>query len=290
MRVIRAMVPTALGLSLANLALPHPALAQTAPSATAPVRPAGPPMAPQGWTMTVGVAPVFGMAWAGSKDTALSIFPDLRINYKDTLFLSVQDGLGWNAVNRDGWKAGPIVRTRFGRNDDDGGSPFLIAGGSDALRGMGDVDIAGEAGGFVEKRLGAKKQWRLRAEVRQGFGGHEGVVGDVLAQYSGRWGKVIYAVGPRATFASSDFMQTYYGVDGAQAARTGLAISRPDGGLVSYGLGASLIRPLSPKRAVAVFAGVDRLGGEPAASSLIRERGQRTQFSVGLGYSYRFGL
>ena len=290
MRVIRAMVFSALGFSLANLAVTHPALAQTAPSATAPARPAGPPMAPQGWTMTVGVAPVFGMAWQGSKDTALSIFPDLRVNYKDTLFLSVQDGLGWNAVNQDGWKAGPIVRARFGRNEDDGGSPFLIAGGSDALRGMGDVDIAGEAGGFVEKRLGAKKQWRLRAEVRQGFGGHEGVVGDVLAQYSGRSGKVIYAVGPRATFASGDFMRTYYGVDGAQAARTGLAVSRPDGGLVSYGMGASLIRPLDRKRAVAVFAGVDRLGGEPAGSSLIRERGQRTQFSIGLGYSYRFGL
>ena len=42
----------------------------------------------------MGVAPVFGMAWQGSKDTALSIFPDLRVNYKDTLFLSVQDGLG----------------------------------------------------------------------------------------------------------------------------------------------------------------------------------------------------
>lgn len=240
--------------------------------------------------MTVGVAPVFGMAWQGSKDTALSIFPDLRVNYKDTLFLSVQDGLGWNAVNRDGWKAGPIVRSRFGRNEDDGGSPFLIAGGSDALRGMGDVDIAGEAGAFVEKRLGARRQWRLRAEVRQGFGGHEGVVGDVLAQYSGRSGKVMYAVGPRATFASGNFMRTYYGVDGAQAARTGLAVSRPDGGLVSYGLGANLIRPLDRKRAVAVFAGIDRLGGEPAGSSLIRERGQRTQFSVGLGYSYRFGL
>ncbi|MBF9150410.1 MipA/OmpV family protein [Novosphingobium sp. 1Y9A] len=285
MRLERAMLALGLGLCLS-----HPVLAQTAPAANAPARPAGPPPAPQGWTMTVGVAPVFGMAWAGSKDTALSIFPGLRVNYKDTLFLSVQDGLGWNAVNRDGWKAGPIVRSRFGRNEDDGGSPFLVAGGSDALRGMGDIGIAGEGGGFVEKRLGAKRQWRLRAEVRQGFGAHEGVVGDVLAQYSGRSGRLMYAVGPRATFASGDFMRTYYGVDAGQSARTGLAVSRPDGGLASYGLGANLIRPLDRKRAVAVFAGVDRLGGEPAGSSLIRERGQRTQFSIGLGYSYRFGL
>lgn len=287
--------------SVLAMAVAQPAVAQTAPalptgtlpapSATgAGARPAGPPMQPQGWTMTVGLAPVFGMAWQGSKDTALSIFPDLRVNYKDTLFLSVPDGLGWNAVNADGWKAGPLVKLRFGRDESNGGSPFQLAGGSDALIGMGDIGVAGEAGAFVEKRFGAKRQWRARAEVRQGFGGHEGVVGDVQAAYSGRTGRVLYSVGPRATFASADYMQTYFGVDAGQSARTGLAVSRPDGGLVSYGLGANVIRPLDRRRVVTLFAGVDRLGGEPAGSSLIRERGQRTQFTVGLGYGFRFGL
>ncbi|MFN3423922.1 MAG: MipA/OmpV family protein [Novosphingobium meiothermophilum] len=285
-------LPSVLLVPAMALGLAHPAAAQSAPDRPAPgAPPAGQmPPQPQGWTMTVGVAPVFGMAWQGSKDTALSIFPDLRINYKDTLFLSVQDGLGWNAVNRDGWKAGPILRSRFGRNEDDGGSPFLVAGGSDALRGMGDIGIAGEAGAFVEKRFGAKRQWRARAEVRQGFGAHEGLVGDVLINYSGREGKLLYSFGPRATFATADYMQTYFGVDAAQSARTGLGVSRPDGGLVSVGLGANLIRPLDRRRAVALFAGVDRLGGAPAGSSLIRERGQRMQYAVGLGYSFRFGL
>ncbi|MCX7284220.1 MAG: MipA/OmpV family protein [Novosphingobium sp.] len=291
MRLVRAAIGPMLALATAHpvLAQVAPALPAGAPAATG-ARPAGPPMQPQGWTMTVGVAPVFGMAWQGSKDTALSIFPDLRVNYKDTLFLSVPDGLGWNAVNADGWKAGPLVKLRFGRNESNGGSPFQIAGGSDALIGMGDIGVGGEAGGFVEKRFGAKKQWRARAEVRQGFGAHQGVVGDVQAAYSGRTGKVLYSVGPRATFASADFMQTYFGVDAGQSARTGLAVSRPDGGLVSYGMGANLIRPLDRRRVVTLFAGVDRLGGEPAGSALIRERGQRTQFTVGLGYGFRFGL
>lgn len=293
MRLVRTTILPMLALALAQPAFGQaaaPAQAGGPAAAAAGARPAGPPMQPQGWTMTVGLAPVFGMAWQGSKDTALSIFPDLRLNYNDTLFLSVQDGIGWNAVNENGWKAGPIVRSRFGRNENDGGSPFQIAGGSDALRGMGDIGIAGEAGGFVEKRFGAKRQWRARAEVRQGFGAHEALVGDVSFAYSGREGKLLYSLGPRATFASRDYMQTYFGVDAGQAARTGLAISRPDGGLVSYGIGANAIRPLDRRRAVAMFAGVDRLGGEPAGSSLIRERGQRTQFVVGLGYSFRFGL
>ena len=63
-----------------------------------------------------------------------------------------------------------------------------------------------------------------------------------------------------------------------------------DGGLVSYGVGGALIRPLDRRRSVTLFGGVDRLGGEPAGTSLIRERGQRMQFTVGLGYGMRFGL
>ena len=37
------------------------------------------------------------------------------------------------------------------------------------------------------------------------FGAHQGVVGDVALSYSGREGKVLYSVGPRATFASADW-------------------------------------------------------------------------------------
>lgn len=290
MRLSKAAALSACMLALAAPAMGQSAPGQAAPGQTAQSQPGRPPTRPQGWSMTVGLAPVYGMAWQGSKDTALSIFPDLRVNYKDALFLSVPEGLGWNAVNANGWKAGPLLKARFGRNEDDGGSPFQIAGGSDALRGMGDIGIAGEAGAFVEKRFGTRQQWRARAEVRQGFGGHEGVVGDISLNWSGRSGRTILSAGPRATFASREYMQTYFGVDAMQASRTGLAASRLGGGLVSYGLGASIVQPLDRRRAVTVFGGADRLGGEPAGSSLIRERGQRTQFVVGVGYGFRFGL
>lgn len=262
------------------------------PSAGGPppgVRPAGPPV-PAGWTLSVGVATLFGTAWQGSRQTALAVLPDLRIGYRDSLFASVPEGLGWNAVNRAGWKAGPLVKPRFGRNAEDGGSPFQVAGGSAALRGMGDIGIAGEAGGFVEKRFGPAGQWRLRAELRQGFGGHSGLVGDLTLNRAGRIGRTLYAVGPRATFASQDYMQTYFGVDAGQSARTGLAVSRPAGGLVAVGLGGSLIHPLDRRRAVLLFGGVDRLGDSPAGSALIRARGQRTTFTAGLAYSFRFRL
>lgn len=291
-RPIFATLATALScLSAPCLAEQAPPVANQQPAGQpAPADRGGRPIPADGLSVAVGFAPVFSPAWQGSKDMALSVFPDLRLAYKDAVFASVPDGIGWNAVNRDGWKAGPVVKIRFGRDEDDGGSPFLIAGGSDALRGMGNVSAAGEAGAFVEKRFGRRGAWRVRAEMRHGFGGHEGLLADASAAYRLTAGRSIVSVGPRATFASAPFMRTYFGVDGEQSQRTGLAPYDPGAGIVSYGVGGVLIRPTGRRSAITVFAGFDRLGGEAGRSPLVRERGRRNQFSLGAGYSLRFRL
>lgn len=283
-----------LSLLLLPLALAPLAAQAQAGGGAAPQRPGlSGPAQPQGsgWSLTIGVAPVLGPAWQGSKEAALSIFPDLRVNYRDILFASVPDGIGWNAVRQDGWRAGPLAKLRFGRNEDDGGSPFLIAGGSDALRGMGDLPATLEAGGFVEKQFGPRRQWRARVEVRQGLGGgHDGVVADLGLAYQGRTGRTLYTIGPRTTLASAGFLRSFYGIDAGQAQRTGLAAYRPDGGLVSVGLAGTLIRPIDRRSAITVFASTDYLGGEAGASPLIRERGSRFQATIGVGYGFRFSL
>lgn len=269
------------------LVVAQPCLAQTEDA-----RPGPPPgrrsdQNAEGWTVTVGVAAVVSPAWQGSRDMALSLFPDLRVNYKDVVFASIPDGLGWNAVNHDGWKAGPLAKIRFGRDEERGGSPFLITGGSDALLGLGDVDAAAELGGFLEKRIGS---WRGRVEVRRGFGGHEGAIADASFGYQARTGRAVISVGPRATLASKGYIDTYFGIDAVQSQRSDLQRYSPSGGLLSYGVGGSVIRPLDRRSAITLFTGLDRLGGEAGRSPLVRERGRRTQFSLGLGYGFRFNL
>lgn len=267
-----------------------PALAQTAPAAP----PAGMrPPAPKNWTLTLGIAPVVAPAWQGSRDTALSIFPDLRLNYKDSVFFSVPDGLGWNAVNQDGWKIGPLAKLRFGRQESTGGSPFLVTGGSTALRGMGDVDLAGEFGGFAQKSL-VQNKLRLRAELRQGVGGHDGVVADTAISWNDRKkdASLLWNIGLRATWADAAYSNVYFGVTSAQAAATGLTRFRTGSGLISAGVNAGLTKPLGrfgKHGAVTLFTSYDRLGDVVGDSSLIRQRGTRNQFAIGLGYGYRFG-
>ncbi len=284
-------------LTLASLSLPAAAAAAAlllAPQvvhaqAGPPPGVAGAPPAPPTWVLTVGIAPIVAPAWQGSRDSAFSIFPDIRVNYKDVAFLSVQEGLGWNMINRDGWKIGPIARLRFGRRESTGGSPFLVTGGSDALRGFGNVGIAGEFGGFVQ--YAPDRRLALRAEVRKGIGGHEGVVAEPSIRFSDRAGAFRYSLTARSTFASARYTQVYFGVSADQALSAGLPAYNTGSGLVSAGVGGTLTRPLGKRGehgAITLLAAYDRLGSVVADSSLIRQRGRRDQVSVGLAYGYRF--
>ena len=241
------------------------------------------------WTIGVGIAAIYAPVWQGSRDQSLSIFPDLRVNYRDSVFSSIPDGLGWNVVNKDGWKIGPLFKFRFGRDEDNGGSPFLITGGSDALIGMGDIGIAGEPGGFAEYSF-AKKRVRARAEVRAGFGGHSGVVADTTIAWNDSIGApmtpgfLIYSAGLRATFASANYNNTYFGVDQAQSVATGLPISVIGSGLVSTGINLGLVKPIGKKGqlgSVVLFEGYDRLADTVTDSSLIQQRGSETNFQLG---------
>lgn len=242
------------------------------------------------WTLSVGAATLFTPAYQGSDNYTVMAVPDLRLKYKDRFFASVSQGVGYNVLTRvsgqDGWKVGPIAKFDFGR-DEDGQGPFIIVGDTDDLIGMGEIDETVELGGFVDY------QWQMlqtRLEVRQGFGGHKGVVAELNLNYQGRLGDGYYAFGPRITWASEDYNQTYFGVNATQAAATGLAQYNAGNGVTSYGLGGFVYKPITDKVSFTSFASYNRLGEEAADSAFIRERGTANQFMAGMGISYAFKL
>ena len=81
-------------LAIFALGAAQPALAET--QAPQPGAPSGRPadVGAGGWSVTVGAGLVLSPAWQGSRDMAFSIFPDLRVNYKDAIFASIPSGLG----------------------------------------------------------------------------------------------------------------------------------------------------------------------------------------------------
>jgi outer membrane protein len=242
------------------------------------------------WNITLGAGTIYAPAFVGSNDYQLIAYPDLKVEYKDTFFASVGEGVGYNAINSDGWRVGPIAKYAFERNDN-GKNSFRVTGTeSKALRGLGDVDGTLELGGFVEYTY---EPLTYKVELRQGVNGHEGMIGETSLNYTGsidRFGPpVFYAFGPRVTFADSDYNNAYFGINQTQSINSGLSRYSADGGLVSYGIGGFVSLPVSDSVSVSAFGGYDHLGSEVADSPLIKQRGSENQFVSGLSVSYQFG-
>lgn len=221
--------------------------------------------------LSIGGGAIYAPTYLGSDNYDTDPIPLFDLRYADRFFLSTRDGLGANLAPRgSNWRAGPVVKYRMARDQDDDA----------ALRGMGDVDAAGEAGGYVHYDL---RPFTLGAELRQGFGGHEGAIGDLFVNWSTKLSdSLMLTVGPKATVASRDFTETYFGVTPSQAARTGYRAYAPDGAFLSYGLGASLRYRVNDYLSLGGFAGVDRIAGDAADSPLVDQAGSATQARLGL--------
>lgn len=244
----------------------------------------------EGWGLNVGAGGLVAPSYEGDDRYRLSILPNIQVTYGDDFFASVQEGVGYRVINSDTLRAGPIGRIRFSR-DEDGDQPFAVTGDdSTDLVGLGDIDTSIELGGFVEYEIGSLT---LSAEARKAVSGHEGLVADIGARWSGRMmafgPPVIWSIGPRARIVDDTFNAAYFGVTPTQSLASGLPTYAAEGGLYSYGVGATAIIPLDrDNRWTAVaFAGYDRLTGDAADSPLVQLRGAEDQATIGVFVSYR---
>lgn len=226
------------------------------------------------WRVAIGAGVLFSPDYLGSNDWRITplVAPEVRAPF-DTFFVSFRDGLGATVFREGPFSAGLVLRPRFGRDQDD----------NDALRGMGDIRIAGEAGGFLAYSDGA---WLLRGEVRQGFGGHSGVMADArLDRVFRPHQSIILSAGPRLSWGSRDFAETFFGVDPDQAQRSGYGVFRPrDYWFAGLAAGATWL--VADRWSVIAFGEVGRILGDSADSPLV-ERGSETQGVVGVTLAYR---
>jgi outer membrane protein len=242
-----------------------------------------------GWSVTIGTGGVYAPAFLGSNSYQLSVFPELSIKYKNHFFASMKDGIGYNIINSSGWQIGPVAKYVFERKEN-GDNPFRVIGPkSNALRGLGDVDGTVELGGFVKYIL---EPFTYKIELRQGVNGHKGMIGETSISYGGtitQFGPpIIYSFGPRATVASSDYNNAYFGINQTQSARSGLDRYNADSGIVSYGIGGFALFPFTDSISFSMFAGYNSLSNEVSNSPLVVQLGSENQFVSGLSISYKF--
>jgi len=226
----------------------------------------------------IGLGAQVTPSYPGADEVRFGPFINVDIARGDTPFLfeAPDETAAITIYNKDGLGLGPSFNIQNSRRNRDVGVP------------IGRVDTTVEAGGFVQYLV--TPSLRVRADLRHGFGGHDGLVGEVSADLIARDGdRYVFSVGPRATFSNAKYQRAYFGVDTAQASATGLPIFAPGGGLQSVGATAGLIYQLSRRWGLMSYARYDRLVSDPSESPVVRRFGSRDQFGGGFGLTYTFG-
>lgn len=251
----------------------------------------GPPSshdAAKSWEISVGAATLLSPNYLGDDAHSLSAVPYFRATYDDRFFASVQEGIGYSVVTDKKFRAGPLLRLDFGR-DEDGGGPFRIAGDqTHDLRGLGDIDTTVSVGGFADIDLGGLSAY---LNLVQAVNGHNGLTGDFGVRFKGMvtgYGPaLIYSIGPVINFGDANYMSSYFGIDQVQSAASGLSIYDPSGRIVSYGVSGTVIMPLTKDTSVTLIGNYGRLAGDAANSPLVEERGSKDQAFLGLALAYK---
>lgn len=230
------------------------------------------------WSLTVGALGALRPDYEGSDDYSFLGAPLVELRYRDAFFVSSRDGIGVTLVRIGGFTAGPVLRYRFGRDQDD----------NDALRGMGDVGGTVEGGAFMRFQEGG---WVVVVNAAQGLngGGHRGATVFGSLGYGGRLApRWLFSLGPSITWASDNYMQSFFGVTPTQGARAGYAPYSPGAGFKDVGFGGTLTWLVTDQFSLTAIAEVKELLNDAADSPLVERAGNSTQGFFGLAASWRF--
>jgi outer membrane protein len=152
-----------------------------------------------------------------------------------------------------------------------------------SLKGTKEIDWAFEAGAGA----GFRYDWlRGFATIRQGFNGYSGQTGeiglDLVVPFSDRFE---VAFGPRTSWASSGYMETYFGVTPREAARSPILTAyKPDAGFKTAGISGQVNYWIDDRTRLQLRGSWDRLIGDAGDSPIVKA-GSRDQWTVGLGLS-----
>lgn len=231
------------------------------------------------WYLTVGAAGFAAPEFEGASDMVFRATPMISLGKvgPEARFTSRNDNISLSFMDTGAFRAGPVGKIVFPRDADD----------ADGLQGMDDVKWGLELGAFAEFY---PTDWlRVRGELRQGVRAHEGIAGDIAVDaFNDVTETIRVSGGPRLSFASADYFDTYYGVDAEESAASGLAEYDPSGGLKSAGVGGAITWKATEKVTASLFGEYARLLGPAADSSLVKQRGSDNQFMVGMSTTYRF--
>jgi outer membrane protein len=226
------------------------------------------------WNLTLGAGLGVRPTYPGASAYRVQPIPLGSITYRDLLFLSPL-GLGMNAINWNGFRAGPVIGFQGGRNQSD----------NPRLNRLGDIQPSATFGIFAAYRFSS---FEVSGTARQAINHKSnGLTGLVHMDYRATMipHTLDFIAGPELEFADSQFNRTWFGVTPVQSAQSGLPVFTPGACVKDVGLHAILTYHYSEHILLRTFANVKELTGDIASSPIVQ---RKTQTLVGTGVAYHF--
>ena len=238
---------------------------------------------PDRWQFTAGVGAADVPLYPGSDLRRYRVLPLFNVSY-GRFFLgdaeapgsSAGGGLGVNLYQDSHWRFGAAVSGDFVSPRKASNDPHL--------HGLGDISATAHASLFGSYTL----DWvTLHTHVATDIAGHgEGTL--VGFDLQGRYRpieRLTLSAGPSLSWASGPYMRTFFGVDAAQSAASGLPQFQASSGLEAVGLSLGAAYQLTGNWRLGARASFSRLRGD-AADSPITETGAQNSYMLSAIYHF----
>lgn len=230
------------------------------------------PSFPDFWAVGVGAGPEY----IGSSDSVMAAAPAGQMNFGKRYISLQANYFNANVVDDAHWSAGPAGVLRLGRHDVK----------DDQVDKLPDIPMSLSLGGFVGYSFAGgpdpRDRWRIGATALQDVGGNDqGFVADInLRRWLpvGRYGAA--GLGLASSWASDDYMDTFFSVDDAGSLASGLPTYHAGSGWRDVRIQAMIVHPISTKWAVGTGLMYSYLLNEAADSPVVKSR---DQFYFGIG-------
>ena len=225
------------------------------------------------WSFTLGAGAAIQPEYEGAKDYQPAPLPVVDIRFRDIAFLSVEEGLGWNAYKTRNFRVGPMATYYWGSDD--------------RPTGINDIDPGIQVGVFAEF---AFDHWKFDTRVLYGVtGDSEGARLNLGAAYGTRIEKDWRLIARlNTTVANANEMKTYFGINSREASDSSLAEHDPGAGFYDVGLDLHLTYDVTKSWSIVSIVKSHYLLGDAADSPLVKDKGSEAQFYGGLGIAYHF--
>jgi outer membrane scaffolding protein for murein synthesis (MipA/OmpV family) len=230
------------------------------------------------WRIRVGPSAAYQPRYDGSDRYHAVAGPSIDIRYRDRFFLSTGEGIGMNVLTGPNWRVGVGAAYDLGRRAaDDLGH----------LNGMGNINPAPSLRLLGEYAISKSFPLVFRADLRRNFGGDNGWIGDIGAYMPmpGSSEKFSWFAGPTVTIADSRYMNSWFGVNAQQSARSGYRRYDASAGIRSVGFGVSASLTLNKRWILTADGAFQQLVGAAAHSPITQTRASGV-FDLSLNYQF----